>query len=213
MAHGTLRLAAITGQHDAVLYLVLVFLEHTEEGVKANVLRARAVPEYVLLPARQVVVRREYREPERVGPAAEFVLPLSHLFAAPAYDGAVVHTLRRIRYDKVFVDADDAAEALAPRARPQRRVERKHIVVGLFEGDAVGFEAGRENVQGAGGIEAEHTLAVALVERRFDGVRQACHGIRRVVHRHAVDEKPRSVGLFGVQKVFHAHDFAIHVEA
>ena len=52
------RLAAVTCEHDAVLYLVLVLLQHLEERVDADFVTV-AVPEVVTLCLRQVVVGSE----------------------------------------------------------------------------------------------------------------------------------------------------------
>ena len=90
-------LAAIVGEHDAVLYLILVALDHAEEGVDAylqflghGLLVGIAVPEDVLLLLRQVVVGLKDGELLGALAFAEHALPLAHLFTAPTLDGAVI---------------------------------------------------------------------------------------------------------------------------
>ena len=92
------RLATIACQHHAILNLILVLLHHVEEGVNRHLLILRtlavagqSVPQHVLLALRQRHVGFEDGEIVQRGTSAEFVLPVLHLLAVPAYHAAVIY--------------------------------------------------------------------------------------------------------------------------
>ena len=97
VAGGAGGLAAVVGEHDAVLYLILVALDHAKEGVDAylqlfghGLLVGIAVPEDVLLLLGEAVVWLEDGESLGALSLAEDALPLAHLLAAPTLDSAVI---------------------------------------------------------------------------------------------------------------------------
>ena len=208
-----------SGQHDSILYLILVALEHSEEGVDAYLFLLGAcaffgvaVPEHVLLSACQLVVGGEDVEIFVGDAAQEFLAPEPHLLAPPAYDGSVVDALARVGHHELLVDAHHAAEALAAGAGADGVVEGEEVFVGLGKGHAVFLEACAETVEYLGRVEAQETFAVALVKRRLDGVGQACEGVLVVVDAEAVDEQVGG-GRFGqaVEHVFYAHHLAVYI--
>ena len=226
MTLGAGSLAAITGEHHAVLDLVLVLFEHSEESVDRHllllgqgVLLGVAVPEQVTLFARQLIIRREDGEAFFLRPSAEFVPPHPHLVAAPAHHRAVVDGQRAVRDDQSLVEPDDAAEAFAARAGAEGRIEGEHVVVGVVEGHPIGLETRREVVDGTRGIDADHALAVALVESGLGRIHKTGYGVLVVGDGHAVDEQGNrggvGVGLAGVlvEIVFYAHHLATGVNA
>ena len=94
-------LAAITAQHHSILYFILVLLHHLEEGVDgyllvdvAFALRGQAVPKHILLALRQLIVGFEDGEVVLCCPAAELILPHTHLVAVPTLHAAVVDAQR-----------------------------------------------------------------------------------------------------------------------
>ena len=121
MTDGTVGLAAVTGQHDAVLYLVLILPDHLEELIDTWFLflatvRWQSVPQPVFLLLCQVHVWLEDGEVIVGGVTDEPLLPLLHLLAMPADDAAFVDRERGIGNDQSLVDADDLAESLTLRA-------------------------------------------------------------------------------------------------
>ena len=99
------------------------------------------MPEPVFLFALEFIIGFEDGEIVGDGTSAELLFPLFHLFAVPAHHTALVNTERGIRYHKMLVDAHHLAKALALRACSSRRIEREHIVVGLFKLYAITLEA------------------------------------------------------------------------
>ena len=149
MAQGADRLATIAALQHAVLYLVLVFLDHLEERVDAHPIAyvavavgRQSVPQHVLLRSCQVEVRFEYGKLVGCCPAAEFCLPCSQLFAVPALHASVVYAQRRIGHNQLLVDAYHLAESLALGTRSCRRVECEHAVGRLLKRDAVLLKRG-----------------------------------------------------------------------
>ena len=152
MALGAGGLAAITGLHHAILYLVEVVGHHLEEVVDAIKHRWIAMPQQVFLLLSELIIRSVYRkrlaiaQRHFVATCYEFVLPFRHLFSAPAHHGIFHERERLVGNDKVFVDAHHLAKAFAFRTSTSRRVEVEHHVRRLFECHSVGFEALREQL-------------------------------------------------------------------
>ena len=172
-------LSAIAAHHHAILYLVLVLLDHVEESVDGyllvDVLRigGKSVPKPVFFLSRQVHVGLEDGEIVAGCTPAEFVLPLLHLLTVPALHAAFIDGEGGIGNHQFLVDADDAAETLAGGTGPKRGVEGKHIIAGLLKLDAVSFETGGEIVGNVAGKEHQAAFAVALIESRLCGVQEA----------------------------------------
>ena len=206
---GAHRLAAIAGQHDAVLYLILSLTQVLEEGIDGHqppflllgregpgdLLGGFAVPEPVLLGLSELIVRLVDGEAAIGVEADEPVLPLAQLLAAPAHHGAVADAARSVGHHKAFVDADDAAVALTLGAGAQRGVEGEELVGGFLKSDAVGLEARGEGVGDARRHDAHHHLAAALVERRLYRVGEARDGVLGARHREAVHHQQDVVAL------------------
>ena len=187
MAGGARRLATIACQHHTVLYLILVLLEHLEEGVDAG-LRPRSVPQIILLRLRELIIGGKDGEVVLGCIADKLVAPGTHLLATPAYHAAVVYAQRSVGHHELLVDANDASEAATLGAGTHRRVEREELLRRLLEGDAVGLEALAERVQYTGRVEAQHTRPPTLVEGRLAAVDKAAHGLPAIVDAEAVDD-------------------------
>ena len=143
----TRRLSTITRQHDTILNLILILLQHLEEIIDgyavvlvAGLIAGQSVPKHILLLLRQVIVRFEDGKIVLGSTTAEFFLPHLHLIAVPRLHTTVVDRQCGIGNDEVFVDADNLAETLTLRAGTSRRIEGEHLVVGLLERHAVSLE-------------------------------------------------------------------------
>ena len=100
MALRTNRLATVATHHHPVLNLVLVFLHHAEECVKANCvvfqftvfasIRREAMPQHVFLFTRKLIVWREYGEVGVFRLSAKRHLPFLHLLSVPALHATIV---------------------------------------------------------------------------------------------------------------------------
>ena len=130
VTHRARRLSAVTAEHDAVLYLVLVLLDHLEKVVNGNpfvfgpvAVGGQSVPKLVFLLLGQFVVRLEDREVVLSSTPAEFLFPRAHLLAVPADHAAVIDGEVGVGNHQVFVNADDLAEALTLRTGTDRGVE------------------------------------------------------------------------------------------
>ena len=188
VAFGTKGFAAITRQHNAVLYLVLVFLQHFKEGIDTLEV-AGSVPQHAALFVGQLVVGSENGEAGFLRTAYHHVFPFAHFLAAPAHHGAVVYGKGAVGDDEMFVDAHDTSEAFAFRTCADGGVEREHLVVGLFKRDAVRLELGTETVQAGSAVrlvETQQAGSVTLVHGGFGGVGEAADGIFLAGNRHAV---------------------------
>ena len=100
-------LAAVTGQHDTVLSLVLVLGDHVEEVVNACLVPAAfilaasaAVPEVILLLLSQLLIRCEYREVVLLCMQDEIILPSGHHISAPTNYGTVIYAQRTVGNDQ-----------------------------------------------------------------------------------------------------------------
>ena len=172
--------STIATQHHTILYLILVVFDHLEERVDANLvmnvhvlLGWQPMPQHILLGLGQGIVGGEDGEVVFLCASAELFLPSLHLLSMPAFDASLIDTQRRIGDNQFLVNADDASKALAGRAGPYRRVEGEHIVIGLFEGYAVGLESCGELVGQVGWYEYQYAGAVAFVHGGLCRIDQA----------------------------------------
>ena len=218
MTFGTGSLAAISAHHDPILYLVLVFLHHLEEGVNRHLvvnvlmaLRGQPVPQLVLLVLSQVIVRFEDGEIILGSSSAELVFPHLHLLAVPANHTAVVNRQCGVGDDQVFVDADNLAEALTFRTSSYGRIEREEIVRRFLKRHAVSFETHGEIIDDARRMHHQSQFAVAFVEGRLGRVYQSRNGVLGIVYRQAVDDEEQSLSQrrIAFQEVVDAHDVIV----
>ena len=213
MTGGAYGLSAVACEHHAVLYLVLVGLDHVEEVVDADSLVVLLnpwtfMPQVVLLLLCEVVVWLEYGEVVLWRTAAELGLPFAHLVTAPAEHGAVVHAQQLVGDDKVFVNAYYAAEALAVGAGADGRVEREHLLRGLLELNAVGLEAYAETVRRLLVHELQQAGAVAFIKGCLGRVEQAACRLVAVANGKAVNEQGGGIALlWGV--LLNAYDLLV----
>ena len=229
MARGAVGLATIAREHDAVLDFVLIFFEHTEERVDADVALAvgprhplAAVPEEVALLGGEVEVGLKDGEIVGSGFAHELLQPDAHLLSAPAHHRPVMDGEGAVGYDKTLVDADDATETFAFGAGAHRRVEGKKIVARVFKFDAVGFKARGEPFERAVRIETQQAFPIAFKQCRFDGVGEARNAVLRTVHHQTVEQQKQTAfglrgfvagnGGFAFYRLVHAHHLAIKIQ-
>ena len=181
------------------------------------------MPQVVLLLLRQFIIRSKDREVVGRCFVQEFVQPFAHLFATPTNHCSVINRQGPVGNHQLFVYADNLSEAFTGRTGSDRGVERKHLVGGFFESDAISFESGAERKElgtSVRRIEAEHATAVPFVHGCLGGVCQTTDACLFIVGRHTVDEQV-DVGFFRGfsfllqlhQVVFNAHDFAVHLHA
>ena len=199
-------LSPVTGQHHAVLNLVLILLHHIEEGIDARFLLfalvgGQPVPQPVFLFLCQVHIGLEDGEVVVGCMTAEPVEPLFHLLTVPTNNTAVVDGEGRVWDDKFLVDADDAPETLTLRTGTCRGVEGKHLVAGFFEHDTIGFKTCREVVADVGGREHQTEFTVTLEKSRLCRIHQTCDGILRIVDTQAVDDEIDTLGI-GISRQF-----------
>ena len=179
MTFGAERLSAVACQHHTVLYLVLVFLHHLEEGVDALKVGC-PFPQHPALLVGQFIIGSEDGEVGFLGSVYHHIPPFAHLFAPPAYDGSVIDGQGTVGYHEMLVDADDPSESLAYGACADGRVEGEHLVVRFFEGDAVCLELGTETIEAGtpvGLVETQQAGAVSFVHGCFGRVGEAADGI------------------------------------
>ena len=165
-------LAPVTGQHHAVLDLVLVLLHHIEEGIDARLLlltliAGQPVPQPVFLLLCQVHIRLEDGEVIVGCTTAEPVEPLLHLFPVPADHTSVVYREGRIGDDQLLVDTDDTSEPLTLRTGACRGIEGEQLVARLFEHDTVSLETCREVVADVRWWEHQTEFTVPLEKGRL----------------------------------------------
>ena len=116
------RFSPVAGQHHAILYLILVFLQHLEERVDADLL-PWSVPEVIFLFLCQLIIGSKDGEIMSRSFPKELIQPFSHFLTSPAKHGTIVHAQRTVGHHQVFIDTDNLSEAFARRAGSQRRVE------------------------------------------------------------------------------------------
>ena len=217
VAFGAKGFTAITRQHYTVLYLVLVLLQHLEEGVDALEV-AGSFPQHAALPVRQFVIGCENGEAGFLRAAYHHVFPFAHFLSAPAHYGAVVYGEGAVGDNKMLVDANDTSEAFAFRTCPDGGVEREHLVVGLFKRDAVRLEFGAETVEAGRAVrlvETQQAGSVTLVHGGFGRVGKAADGIFVAGNRHAVYQEEYGIAVFGAVLVdaYHLSIYFQTVEA
>ena len=220
---GTGCFATITGQHHAILYLILIALHHPEEGINAHLLVfgqgslfCIAVPKPILLFLRKVEVGFKDGEAAPTETIAELRLPFSHFLSAPAHHGAIVDTFRGIRDDQRFVNAHYPAKTFASGTCTGGGIEREHLVGGFFKTQAIGLKGGGEAVQDFGGIKTQEALSVALVEGGLNRVGKTRKAVGLAAHAQTVDEQVRQLTVPGrliAQEVFDQHHLTVEVNA
>ena len=139
MTLGTDRLSPIPGQHDPVLYLILVLFHHAEEIID-SLKQGITIPQKFLLRLGKLIVRTMYRETRCLGHAYQSLFPLAHFLTFPADHGIVVHRKGFIGYHQIFIDTDDPPEALAYGTSADRTVEIEHQIIRFFKCHTIGLE-------------------------------------------------------------------------
>ena len=179
VAFGAERLSAVACQHHTVLYLVLIFLHHLEEGVDALKVGC-PFPQHPALLVGQFIIGSEDGEAGFLGSVYHHIPPFAHLFAPPAYNGSIIDGQGAVGYHEMLVDADDFPESLAYGACTDGRVEGEHLVVRFFEGDAVCLELGAETIEAGtpvGLVETQQAGTVSFIHGCFGRVGEAADGI------------------------------------
>ena len=198
MADGTGGLSAIAGEHDAILNLVLVLLEHAEELVDADAHVApfvdlrHSMPEDVFLLLCELVVWGEDREVVALCCAHKLLLPFRHLIALPALHASVIDGEFLARYDTVFVNANDLAVAFAFRACAYGGIEGEHLVCRFFKLNAVCLEFQRKLMDLGRGVlgrdGGEDAFAIALVECCLGRADEPGYGLFVIARFESVDD-------------------------
>ena len=195
-------LSPVAAQHHTILYLVLVFLHHGEKSINRHLVvdvetlvGGKTVPQPFLLLVGELKVGLENGEVITGCTAAEFFLPHAHFLAMPALHATVIDTQCRVGDDQLLVDADHTAVTLAVGTGSERGVEGEHVVVGLFETDAVGFETHGEVIRDVGGQEGDPAMAITFIEGGLGGIDQTGDAVLAVIHRHTVDEDEEVGGV------------------
>ena len=131
--------APVTGQHDPILYLILILFHHVEEIV--NTLEHRiSIPEERFLGIGKLVIRPVYGEPRCLGHTYQCFFPFAHLLTFPAHDSIVVDRKRFIRYHQIFVNAYHFSKSFTHRTSADRAIKVEHQIVWLFKCHTVGLE-------------------------------------------------------------------------
>ena len=187
---GTTGLASVTCQHNTILYLVLVLLDHLEKSVDA-LEPSVAVPQHIQFGLSKVAIGTMNREPDVGSQMYQFTLPLAHLVASPAHNGIVVDRQRRVGHNQIGVDAYHPSETLTPRTSAIRVVEVEHQLRGLAEHNTVGLKSLGEvmSVQSVGSPHEKTHLVMSLKKRRFHRIGKSAQLITLVGHRQTVDKE------------------------
>ena len=142
----TNSLATIPTHHHAILYLVLILLDHLEKGINVNLVvnvqmffGRKTMPKHILLLARQFEIRFENGKPINDGFSAKHLAPNAHLVTMPTLNATIIHAQRTIGDDQFLINSDNASKAFARRTSANGRVEGEHIIVGFFKRHAVCF--------------------------------------------------------------------------
>ena len=213
MAFGAERLSAVACQHHTVLYLVLIFLHHLEEGVDALKVGC-PFPQHPALLVGQFIIGSEDGEAGFLGSVYHHIPPFAHLFAPPAYNGSIIDGQGAVGYHEMLVDADDFPESLAYGTCADGRVEGEHLVVRLLEDDAVRLELGAEPVEAGasvGLVEPQQAGAVSFVHGCLCRVGEAAHGVLFGRGCHTVNQQENGVSLFRLVFV-DAHHLTVHFQ-
>ena len=137
VAHRAYGLSPIACQHDAVVHLVAVPLEHGKEVVDAFEV-FRAVPQLVFLLGREFAIRRVDGKSGALGGIDHRLLPQPHFFAPPRGYGLLIDRKRGVGHHQCRVDAHHLSVSFAFGAGAQRVVERKQVFGRFDKIDAVG---------------------------------------------------------------------------
>ena len=186
--------AAVTADHDPVLNLVALGFEGRKESVDALESRT-SMPHHVLLVFCQIMPRRMHRQIDAGGRHDHAVSPTASSFSPPRGDRSVVKGSGGVGNDLAGVDAQHMAIPFARAACTHWTVEVEHVRTGLWEEDAVPFEAVVECRACCAAVlfNVPHlTLATALKQSCVRAVRHSpwifrCRGGGETVHHDAKD--------------------------
>ncbi len=101
----------------------------------------------------------------------------------------------------------------AGRAGTQWGIEGKHVVGWFLEGDAVGFEPGREIVADIAWQEEETAGTVALIESSLGRIDEAADVVLLIAYRSTVDDEEDILRLGIALEVVDADEFTFHQNA
>ncbi len=196
-AVGAECVAAVLGEEDADVELVLLALERGEEAADAGVVAA-AFPEEFLLVGVEVVPGDVGGDGCGLGEADHLAVVGAVLGRGPRGDGALREGAGAVGEDEVGVEVDGVAEALAAGARAVGIVEREEaglrlavsaVAGGALECGGVAEVLRRAFVFAGDGVEEDFAgLAVA----GFDGVYDSAPDFR--AEGEAVDEDVDGAG-------------------
>ena len=173
------------------------------------------MPQHVFFLSCQLQVGLEYREIVSFRTSTELIFPLTHLFAVPTLYTTIVDAEGRVGNDQFFINANDAAKSFTSGACSQRRIEWKHVVIGLLEGHSVSFITHGKLISNVGGEEHQLAFTTSFVEGSFGWVYQSGDDILGIVNRQAVNQQENLVNLcffqrfFVSQKVVYPHEIVL----
>ncbi len=196
-------LALIAGAHYAILYLVLVGVDHLEKLVdarklgigqlgRAHLLGGRAVPQERFLLGREVGIGGVDWKTKLDGVVDKHAAPFAHLLSAPACHGLVIDRERGVGYDQTLVDAEHPPETTAHGACSDGVVEVEHHVGGLLKAYAVSLEFLGEFARHASAFRLPHhqgERVVTLEESCLGRVGQAAQLVAFVRDGQTVDHE------------------------
>ena len=164
------RLARISAEQIAVLYLVAVLAHPFEELLEPDnamfFILGRATLPYLgsyFIAEIAPWFEDRYAVTFRIG--YELIFEPAHFLTAPAYDGSVVYGFALVRHYQILAYALDTPKSATYGAGAQRAVEAEEIFVRLAEYDTVCLEALRELAHDA--ILPYQQAPVALREGRL----------------------------------------------
>ena len=135
MAFWAKRFSTVTTKHHTILYLILIFPNHSEKFVNTYTLilwafciTRQSVPQPILMLLRQLRIRCKYRKIIYCSPTNKFLLPLTHFITMPTLHTPVIYTQRSIWYNKIFIYAHNLTKPLTCRTYPQGGVEREKSI-------------------------------------------------------------------------------------
>ena len=187
---GTKSLSPVAGHHHAILYLVLVLLNHLEESVD-TLETADPMPQLVFLELRQISVRFMHRETDLGSNVDEIFLPLAHLLPFPTFNCPLIDRQRRIRNHQTLIYAETFPEPLTARTRTIGIVKVEQHVGRLDKLDAVRLETFRELVAMDSILAPNHQAhrVITFKESGLDRVGKAGQLVRVVHNRHSVNQQ------------------------
>ena len=202
-AVGAEGVAAVFGEEDADVELVLLALERGEEAADAGV-GAASFPEKFLLGGVEVVPGDVGGDGGGLGEADHLAVEGAVLRRGPRGDGALREGSRAVGDDEVGIEVDGVAEALAAGAGAVGIVEGEEAGLGLAVGAVAGGALERGGVTAMVLRRLDSVLSLAAAERGveldfagfavagFDGVDDAGADVGR--DGEAVDEDEDGLG-------------------